>query len=354
MFPPQNHTKKYFQTNYIKKHPSHQRLAINLENNEPVCFYGGGIQRVHFFRLLLCNVPGATSSKNIRTVEGQEYNINQAACHALRLFNNYGEVRYRSSLAEYYLHSEIISQYNKSLEPSQETSGQTTHRQVSRKLIQEQEDLCNKAYILSHPDQPYFNGSQQALYNSIMKAMHGSQLGARLYFVNRPGGTGNIFVCNVLFQKIPINVDMNSMCSIFASSQVAQFLRRTELIVWGEVSMVNKYISSAVNCRIQDTIKAVNPVLVNVPCSGFFFVFEENYQQAPHANPRTSKSQTVAQYITSNPEIRRKLEDPKNFLLRAGNKNKLMAGGPDTVAIPNEISICGTNLNGHTNAIVFF
>ncbi|OAD72649.1 hypothetical protein PHYBLDRAFT_145966 [Phycomyces blakesleeanus NRRL 1555(-)] len=130
-------------------------------------------------------------------------------------------------------------------------------------IIQEQKDLCDQAQLLPDPDTLTFNNLQRRVYTTVLSAIEENVGTPRLYFANDPGGIGKTFVFNALLQKtrqqekialavatsgiaallldcghtahsrfkIPVQVDLNSLCSINANSQTAQLIRRTELVI---------------------------------------------------------------------------------------------------------------------------
>ncbi|OAD81559.1 hypothetical protein PHYBLDRAFT_139104 [Phycomyces blakesleeanus NRRL 1555(-)] len=68
-----------------QEHPTHQRLAIHLENSQPVYFYDSTNRHQLSNANINTTLTDATSFQNLWTVEGQLYETNQAACQALGL-----------------------------------------------------------------------------------------------------------------------------------------------------------------------------------------------------------------------------------------------------------------------------
>ncbi|KAG2192402.1 hypothetical protein INT47_012469 [Mucor saturninus] len=291
------------------------------------------------------------------------------------------------------------------LPPMPDISVQTAHRRGLRTLIHEQDDLCAEAALMPDPDSLSFNTHQKAAYDTIVEALNASQTSPRLYFVDGPGGTGKTFLFNALLCKvrrqgnialavatsgiaallldggrtshsqfkIPLEIDTLSMCSISANSQVANLLRKTELIIWDEASMISKDIFNAVSRSMQDIMKSVDPALENVAFGGKLFVFGGDFRQVLPVIPRASRAQIVSQCINrapawrdvitlslkasmriaqaSSPEEAAELRHFAAFLLHVGSGVVPTTGEPDTLPIPQTMLIPGRNLLHLASAI---
>lgn len=55
--------------------------------------------------------------------------------------------------------------------------------------------------------------------------------------------------------KIPISVHSPSICSVEASSQLSEEMRRTILIVWDEIGFTHRHNLKAVNGKLNDPLR---------------------------------------------------------------------------------------------------
>ncbi|CAG8761727.1 5068_t:CDS:2, partial [Ambispora leptoticha] len=90
----------------------------------------------------------------------------------------------------------------------------------------------------------HLNTEQFAAYNAIYNSVTNSYGIASLLL---SGG----HTAHSTF-KIPIDVNSNSFCSIDKTSEHADLLRQTALIIWDEVSMQNRYCAEAVDYFLHD------------------------------------------------------------------------------------------------------
>jgi PIF1-like helicase len=129
------------------------------------------------------------------------------------------------------------------------------------------------------------NIEQKSILDTIQSAII-SGLGG-LFFIDGPGGTGKTFVENLLLNwvrgnseialavassgiasillhqgrtshsrfHIPIDIQPESVCAVSAQSAVAELLRRTELIIWDEISSQHRYCFEAVDRTLKDLHK---------------------------------------------------------------------------------------------------
>ena len=138
---------------------------------------------------------------------------------------------------------------------------------------------------------PTLNAYQRALYDVVVDALAGGPGSwvsrgrlSNTFFVDSPGGCGKTYIFNLLLEvarrdgrvalavassgiaallldggktahsqlKIPVNIHADSLCNVSASSELAELLRATELIMWDEAPMMHKHCFEAVDRTLQD------------------------------------------------------------------------------------------------------
>ncbi|OAD67772.1 hypothetical protein PHYBLDRAFT_151300 [Phycomyces blakesleeanus NRRL 1555(-)] len=244
-----------------KEYPTHQRLAIHLKDYQQVFFSG-------------TDNPAATISfQDLQTVEGQLYETNQAACHALGLLmdDNKWEVCMEEA-ASYQLSSSLrLSCSGFTLPPVPAASNRTRRRHGLQTLMHEQEDLCHEAALLPDPATLSFNIDQQLACHSIKEVLNVTTFTSRLFFIDGLGETKKTFVFNALLchvcrqGKIALAVATSGIAALLLVGERtahscklsnSQSTETAELIIWDEASMISKDICNAVNHSMQDIMKS--------------------------------------------------------------------------------------------------
>lgn len=176
------------------------------------------------------------------------------------------------------------------------------------------------------PDTLIFNESQKLVYNAVKQTAlsdvnHATE--PKIFFVDGPGGTGKTFLFNALLDcvrrtnniaisvassgtaalllkggrtahstfKIPLSIDSNSLCDMTPRSKIAEFIKRSRLIVWDECSMVSKDLVETVDRSFRDILKN------DVPFGGCLIVFGGDFRQVLPIIPKASRSEIVAQSL---------------------------------------------------------
>ena len=164
-----------------------------------------------------------------------------------------------------------------------------------------------------------------------MAAVNDAQAGAKLFFLDAPGGCGKTFTTNLLLasvraadaahgrplggvavavassgiaallmdggttahsrMKIPIELDAESRCNLGAQTQAARLLREASIIVWDEAPMMHKFCYSAVDRLLRDLTK------VDQPMGGKVFVMAGDFRQVLPVVPKGTRAQIVAACI---------------------------------------------------------
>jgi hypothetical protein len=183
-----------------------------------------------------------------------------------------------------YLISEFLAAAQKTLQefnlplPEVEWKQQVQNDLIAEELEYDRQDQADITQTLV----PMLNEKQLESYNSIMRSLE--QPIATHFFLQGPAGTGKTFlyrcICSSLRAqgkivlcvassgiaaqllpggktshsrfKIPLNIHEDSICSITKTSDLAQLIRSTHLIIWDEVPMQHKYCFEAVNKVLND------------------------------------------------------------------------------------------------------
>lgn len=80
--------------------------------------------------------------------------------------------------------------------------------------------------------------------------------------------------------KIPININSTSTCSISKQSNLAKLLKLAKLIIWDEISIMNRHSIEALNKTLQDIMDC------NLPFGGKIFIFGGDFCQILPVIPR--------------------------------------------------------------------
>lgn len=148
--------------------------------------------------------------------------------------------------------------------------------------------------------------------------------------------------------KIPLNIDSTSTCSISKQSHLARLLKLAKLIIWDEISMMNR-------CSIEALDKTLRDIMdCDLPFGGKIFVFGGDFRQILPVIPRGSHSQIVnATFkfsslwstvkifrLRQNMRVENSSEanEFKNFLLRIGDGTEKTIDN-DMIRVPDNIVI---------------
>ena len=129
---------------------------------------------------------------------------------------------------------------------------------------------------------PTLNNGQRAAFEAIVTAVETRS--GKPFFLHGPGGTGKTYVYNTLCYflrgqgkivlcvassgiaalllmggrtshstfKIPIDPHESSVCAIPRHSELAEFIRATDLVIWDEAPMQHRHIHEAVDRSFRD------------------------------------------------------------------------------------------------------
>ncbi|KAK9075631.1 hypothetical protein SSX86_003957 [Deinandra increscens subsp. villosa] len=193
---------------------------------------------------------------------------------------------------------------------------------------------------------------QRGVFNNIMKAVEDKKGG--VFFVYGYGGTGKTFLWKTLSAAIrskghivlnvassgiasllltggrtahsrfliPINVNENSLCHIKPDSDVADLIRKTNLIIWDEAPMVHKHAFEALDRTFKDILSSETFDNSDVLFGGKVIVFGGDFRQTLPVIPGASRYDIVSaslnsSYIWTKCKV---LKLTKNMRLSVGSK----------------------------------
>ncbi|KAK1372390.1 hypothetical protein POM88_028583 [Heracleum sosnowskyi] len=172
------------------------------------------------------------------------------------------------------------------------------------------------------------NKEQVVVYNSVMDSVDNKKGG--VFFVYGSGGCGKTYLWRTLISKlrserkivlpvassgiaatlmpggrtahsrfkIPILLDDYSMCSISHTSDIAELIKRTSLIIWDEAPMQHRYAFECLDRSLRDIMKAVDPQRYHMPFGGITVVLAGDFRQILPVIPGAGRSQIVGACIT--------------------------------------------------------
>jgi hypothetical protein len=151
---------------------------------------------------------------------------------------------------------------------------------------------------------PKLNSDQKKAFDKIYTAVE--QKSGEIFFLHGSGGTGKTFLYNTLCYKlrsqgkivlcvassgiaalllkggrtahscfkIPIPCHEDSICNIPKNSELAELMRRTDLVIWDEAPMQHKHNMEAVDTTLRDILNTSDK-----PFGGLTFVFGGDFKQ---------------------------------------------------------------------------
>ncbi|XP_019185906.1 PREDICTED: ATP-dependent DNA helicase PIF1-like [Ipomoea nil] len=150
---------------------------------------------------------------------------------------------------------------------------------------------------------------QKAIYNEVLTDVDRQE--GWLFFVYGYGGTGKTFLWRALSSAlrsksqivlnvassgiaslllpggrtahsrfaIPISVNEDSTCNIRNSSELAELLVQTKLIIWDEAPMMHKFCFEALDRTMRDLMRFINPMSSNMTFGGKTVVLGGDFRQ---------------------------------------------------------------------------
>lgn len=175
------------------------------------------------------------------------------------------------------------------------------------------------------------NPQQKDVYDNIMQAVNAKNGG--LFFVYGSGGTGKTYLWNTIIAsirsqakivlsvassgiaslllpggrtshsrfRIPIDLDNESCCGIDVTSDLAELIRQSELIIWDEAPLQHRHAFEAVDRTLRDVCRqnrAGNQVF-----GGKVVVLGGDFRQILPVIPKASRSEIVSSAVNKSRAI---------------------------------------------------
>ena len=203
---------------------------------------------------------------------------------------------------------ERLQQQGKSLAdfPGMPIPRNIRNRYEEPRVIQDELDLCPGDESESVQDNVHLlNADQLRIYYAIMKCVEDHEVGAKVFFIDGPGGTGKTFLYNTLLtkvrgrgeialamassgiaalllnggrtvhsrMKVPLSINEHSVCNITKQSCLAQLIQRATLLVWDEAPMTHKHVAECIDRTLRDICSC------DFPFGGKVMVFGGDFRQ---------------------------------------------------------------------------
>ncbi|XP_039690573.1 uncharacterized protein [Medicago truncatula] len=163
--------------------------------------------------------------------------------------------------------------------PNSESFEATENRLIVEELSYNVDDL-KKEHERCHP---LLNEQQIDIYNNVINAVN-TNIGG-LYFVYGHGGTG---IASLLLPggrtahsrfKIPLEIYEDSTCSINQNTHLADLMVQTDLIIWDEAPMTQRYAFEALDRTLKDIIGFKFPDRAEQPFGGMTVLLGGDFRQ---------------------------------------------------------------------------
>ncbi|CDF36122.1 unnamed protein product [Chondrus crispus] len=269
----------------------------------------------YFLRLLLTQVPGATSFENLRNIDGEQCTSFRQACLRLGLLADDAEWKhairdsFRSSFvplshlfATILAHcqpSDPLSLWNDHLDMFLTDIRNRARRQPIRRQ-QLRDDHHATSYVLREVQealQTHERSSGKGDYRRHFLRTRRKQVIAvatsAVAAVLLDGGR----TAHSVF-KIPIPVSAESTCSFSANSDTGRTLQQVDLIIWDEIVMCHRHCIETVDRSLRDLIQTDRPF------GGKFLVLAGDFRQILPVVPGGSRGQIVSACVKASPLYR--------------------------------------------------
>jgi hypothetical protein len=199
------------------------------------------------------------------------------------------------------------------------------------------------------------NAGQLTIYEQVLEKIKNPQSKNKLFFIDGPGGTGKTFLYNTILAKvrsegkialavatsgiaaslldggitahsmfrIPLKIDNDSTCNISVKSDLADLIRKTDIVIWDEAVMAHKHLFMAVDRTFRDIMKKEDPSSNTIPYANKLMVFGGDFRQILPVVKRGNRSTIVNASLKKAPfwnEIN-KLQLTENMRIKSAAMN---------------------------------
>ncbi|XP_073224868.1 uncharacterized protein [Cicer arietinum] len=118
------------------------------------------------------------------------------------------------------------------------------------------------------------NSDQKAIHDFVLQSI--TLNFGKLFFVYGSGGTGKTYLWRTLLAKLRSE---GKIALAIATSDIAELIMQTSLIIWDEAPMANKYCFEAVDRSLRDIMKGIKEDYGLKPFGGITIVLGGNFRQ---------------------------------------------------------------------------
>ncbi|CDF39890.1 ATP dependant DNA helicase [Chondrus crispus] len=280
----------------------------------------------YFLRLLITQVPGATSFENLRNIDGEQCTSFRQACLRLGLLANDADSFAMITTPQL----TCLERYRRPCRRCVPTGRSHTSDSHSPMTAC---PLRNRQTRSRHPKHKRSSVSVSALLQGSSSAVAGPSMptqSSRLFFLDAPGGTGKTFVLSAIQDflrsrpkqviavaisavaavlldggrtahsvfKISIPVSAESTYSFSTNSDTGRTLQQVDLIIWDEIVMCYRNCIETVDRSLRDLMQADRPF------GGKFLVLAGDFRRILPVVPGGSRGQIVSACVKSSPLYR--------------------------------------------------
>jgi hypothetical protein len=174
------------------------------------------------------------------------------------------------------------------------------------------------------------NKNQRVIFDTIYNSVANTE--GRTFFIYGHGGTGKTFLWTTLLNyvrsqgkialavassgiaslllpggrtphsrfKIPLDIKVNSMCSIKKNTHLAELIQQTSLIIWDEAPVNHKYCFEALDRTLRDILSDTTPQSEEKQFGGITVVLGGDFRQSLPVIQNATKQQILkASIVTS-------------------------------------------------------
>ena len=195
------------------------------------------------------------------------------------------------------------------------------NRYEEPRVFQDELDLCPGDESESvHDNVHLLNADQMRIYYAIIKYVDDHEVGAKVFFIDGPSVTGEMFLYNTLLTKVrgrgeialamsssgiaalllnggrivhsrmkdPLSNNEHSVCNITKQSCLAQLIQRATLLVWDETHMTHKHVAECIDRTLRDICSC------DFPFGGKVMVLGGDFRQILQVNKRASRGGRIS------------------------------------------------------------